>query len=260
MRLFRLLLGIMAISVQRELAHRANLLFEATLAAFGAAAGLLALRIVYAQVEALAGWRLEEAIVLLGMYQLISGLLATFVEPNLAWFANKVISGELDDLLLKPAPSLFTASLGMCQPWALLQVGLGAAIVVAGVAPLGAQLTAAGVASALLLLLAGAVITWASRVLLASLAFWAPGVEPTVLYSAFWQLGRYPVDVYSPAVRGLLTYLVPVAFISSIPARSLTRGADLPLLAVGLGAALGSALLAYAVWRLGLRRYTSATS
>ncbi len=61
-------------------------------------------------------------------------------------------------------------------------------------------------------------------------------------------------------MRGLLTYLVPVAFISSIPARSLTRGADLPLLAVGLGAALGSALLAYAVWRLGLRRYTSATS
>src|SRR5258706_3206610 len=144
------------------------------------------------QVEALAGWRLEEAIVLLGMYQLISGLLATFVEPNLAWFANKVISGELDDLLLKPAPSLFTASLGMCQPWALLQVGLGAAIVVAGVAPLGAQLTAAGVASALLLLLAGAVMARASRVLLARLAFWAPGVEPTVHDSAFRQLGRYP--------------------------------------------------------------------
>ena len=260
MRLFRLLLGIMAISVQRELAHRANLLFEAILALFGAAAGLLALRLVYTQVEALAGWRLEEAIVLLGMFQLVSGLQATFVEPNLAWFANKVTSGELDDVLLKPVPSLFSASLGVCQPWALLQVALGAAVVVAGVAPLGAQVTATGAASALLLLLEGAVIAWGARVLLASLAFWAPGVEPTVLYSAFWQLGRYPVDIYYPAVRILLTYLVPVAFISSIPARTLTHGANMQLLAIGLGAALGAALLAGAVWRQGLRRYTSATS
>ncbi len=125
MRLLKLLLGIVAISIQRELAHRANLLFETLLALFGAAAGLLALRIVYTQAEVLAGWRIEEAIVLLGMYQLVSGLLATFVEPNLAWFAGKVTSGELDDLLLKPVPSLLMASLGGCQPWALLQVMLG---------------------------------------------------------------------------------------------------------------------------------------
>jgi ABC-2 type transport system permease protein len=259
MWLFKLLLGIVAISIQRELAHRANLLFEALLALFGTAAGLLALRIVYTQAEALAGWRLEEAIVLLGMYQLVSGLLATFVEPNLAWFAGKVISGELDDLLLKPVPSLLMASLGGCQPWALLQVALGI-VIVGAAAPLETQITATSALSALLLLLAGAVIAWATRVLLASLAFWAPGVEPTVLYSAFWQLGRYPVDIYHPIVRGLLIYLVPVAFVGSIPARALTRGADPALLALGLAAALGAVLLAQAAWRLGLRRYTSATS
>jgi ABC-2 type transport system permease protein len=259
MWLFKLLLGIVAISIQRELAHRANLLFEALLALFSTAAGLLALRIVYTQAEALAGWRLEEAIVLLGMYQLVSGLLATFVEPNLAWFAGKVIGGELDDLLLKPVPSLLMASLGGCQPWALLQVALGILIVGAAM-PLETQITATNALSALLLLLAGAVIAWATRVLLASLAFWAPGVEPTVLYSAFWQLGRYPVDIYHPIVRGLLIYLVPVAFVGSIPARVLTRGADPALLALGLAAALGAVLLAQAAWRLGLRRYTSATS
>jgi ABC-2 type transport system permease protein len=259
MWLFKLLLGIVAISIQRELAHRANLLFEALLALFSTAAGLLALRIVYTQAEALAGWRLEEAIVLLGMYQLVSGLLATFVEPNLAWFAGKVIGGELDDLLLKPVPSLLMASLGGCQPWALLQVALGILIVGAAM-PLETQITATNALSALLLLLAGAVIAWATRVLLASLAFWAPGVEPTVLYSAFWQLGRYPVDIYHPIVRGLLIYLVPVAFVGSIPARALTRGADPALLALGLAAALGAVLLAQAAWRLGLRRYTSATS
>jgi ABC-2 type transport system permease protein len=260
MRWLRLLSGSVVISIQRELAHRANLLFEAFLTAFGTAAGVLALTFVYAQVETLAGWRLEEAIVLLGAYQLVGGLLEMFVEPNLAWFVGKVINGELDDMLLQPLPSLFTASLGTCRPWALFQVVLGVAIIGVGVAPLGARLTPGGVASALLLLLAGAVITWASRVLLASLAFWAPGVEPTVLYSAFWQLGRYPVDVYRPAVRLLLTYLIPVAFITTIPARTLTRGADLRLLGIGLAAAMGAALLARAVWRLGLRRYTSATS
>jgi hypothetical protein len=37
---------------------------------------------------------------------------------------------------------------------------------------------------------------WASRLLLAVVVFWAPQVELDVLYSALWQCGRYPVQIY----------------------------------------------------------------
>jgi ABC-2 type transport system permease protein len=170
------------------------------------------------------------------------------------------MTGELDDLLLRPVPSLYLASLGTCRPWAFSEVVLGMAIVAIGAMQIGGSLTAAGALAALMLLAAGAVLAWASRVLLACLAFWAPGFELEVLYSAVWQLGRYPVNIYHPAIRWLLTYVVPMAFIAAVPARALTRGADPMLLIGGLAAAGAAAWVAQRAWQAGLRRYTSATS
>jgi ABC-2 type transport system permease protein len=261
MRLFKLLRGIFMIALQRELAYRANLIFEAVQVFVGTAAGLLALLAVFSHTKSLAGWTLAETIVLLGAFQIITGLLQTFVLPNLSWFAaSKVMSGELDDLLLRPVSSLFMASLGTCQPWALSGVALGMVIIAIGAAQAGVLPTVASASAALLLLAVGAVLAWSSRVLLACLAFWAPGFEPDVLYSAVWQLGRYPVNIYHPAIRWLLTYVVPVAFIAAVPARTLTRGANPLLLVGGLAAAGASVWMAQSVWQAGLRRYTSATS
>ncbi len=260
LRLPKLLVCIFVIALQRELSHRANLIVQALLTTIGIAAGVTTLLIVYRHVETLAGWRLHETLVLLGAYHVVSGLFQTFVEPNLVWFAEKVRRGELDDLLLQPVPSLFMASLGTSQPWSLGEALLGLVVMALGMAGLGGAITAGNATGCALLLLAGVAIAWAARVVLASLAFWAPGIEPTVLYSAFWQLGRYPVTIYHTFVRRFLTYVVPVAFISTIPARALTRGADLPLLVAGLVAAIGAIVLAHLIWHAGLQRYTSATS
>jgi ABC-2 type transport system permease protein len=260
MRLLRLLSHIIAISIQRKLAHRSNLVFEAALTLITTVSGLLALTIVFSYTETLAGWRLEEVVILLGMFQIVSGLLNALLRPKLDWFESKVFGGQLDDMLRLPVSSLFLASLSVCEPWAFFQGLVGLIIVGVGVAPVVETLTLANILAALFLLACGVIITWASRVLLACLAFFAPGAEPTVLYDAFWQLGRYPVGVYQPAVRRLLTYAIPVAFISSIPARTLVSGANVAQLGVGLAAAVASAALAWGIWRQGLRRYTSATS
>jgi ABC-2 type transport system permease protein len=263
LRLARLAGGIFVASLLQSLAHRTNLAVSVALSALGAAGTLGALAAVYAHVERLAGWRFGEALVLLGVYLIVSGLLETFVWPNLQWFGGKVKDGQLDDLLLTPAPVLFTATFGACQPLALTGVALGVAFVVAGVRALGAGavlITPANILACAALLLAGAVVAWALRLLIAGVALWSPGLELDVFYSSLWQLGRYPVDVYAPWVRRVLTYVVPVAFVSTFPARTLTHGADPQALLAGLFAACSSVVVVSAVWRAGLRRYSSATS
>ncbi len=260
LRLLRLFGRMVSLTIQRELAHRVNLLFQALLTLSRVAAGLAALSVIYTHVSTLAGWTAAQAIVLLGAFEIVSGLLEAFIEPNLAFFTAKVNGGDLDDLLLQPAPSLFTASFNTCQPWALAQVALGALIITFGVAHLGTDLSLSGALAGLFLLLVGVVIMWASRLLLASLAFWTPGLELSILYSSWWQLGRYPITIYPGAIRWVLTYIVPVAFIATFPAYALTRGAD-PLLLFGGALAAACALMLVAfVWRAGLHRYTSATS
>lgn len=260
MRLAKLLGRIVTLSVQRELAHRANLTLSLVLMIIDLGASVAALSLVFTQTATLAGWRPFEALALLGAFQLVSGLLNAFLEPNLAWFAGKVTSGELDDALLQPVPSLFTVSMGACSPLALPRVILGAVLIGVAVA-LGGGASFGGLLTCLALLAAGAAITWATRVMLATLAFWAPGFEPSILYSAFWQLGRYPIGVYHPLIRHLLTYVVPVAFIATLPAEALMRGqGGIELALLGAGVAALAFVAATLAWRAGIKRYTGATS
>jgi ABC-2 type transport system permease protein len=260
MQLIRLFAAIFSMSLRRELAFRTDLIFQLFMTVASISSGLAALGIVYTQTETLGGWRLDEAIVLLGTYQIVSGFLATFIEPNVLWFAGQVRSGKLDDILLKPVSSVFLASLGSCAPLGLSQALVGLVVLGIGLHEGGAAPTLSGVISWLLLLAVGLMVTWASRVLLASLALWAPSIELDVVYGALWQFGRYPVSIYQQPIRFVLTYILPVAFISTFPTRALTRGASPSLLLVGVLVGVGSIVVVRAVWKAGLKRYTSATS
>lgn len=260
MRWLRLLAAVVSLSLRRELAFRANLICQVLLAAVVVASGLAALALVYTRTETLGGWSLGEAIVLFGTFQLMAGLLATFIEPNLMWFANQVRSGKLDDALLKPVPSIVLVSLGSCAPLRLAEAVMGAAVVGVGLSELGRVPTPSAIVGWLLMLGAGIAITWATRVLVASLALWAPALELDVVYGAVWQFGRYPVSIYPRPIRFALTYMVPVAFIATVPARALIRGPSVELVLAALAVAAAAIAIVRAVWDAGLKRYTSATS
>jgi ABC-2 type transport system permease protein len=104
------------------------------------------------------------------------------------------------------------------------------------------------------------IAAWAIRLACATVSFWALGLELSVFWYAPWTLGRYPIDAYGRVARTLLTYVLPVAFVSTFPARALTRGASSSLLAGGALTAVVMSGGVWLLWRAGLRRYTSATS
>jgi len=248
-------------SLRRTLAFRANLFFDVVLALIGVGAALTSVLVVFTQTNSLVGWSRAEAFVLIGTFQLLTGLKGTFIDPNLSWFPeNAVRNGKLDTYLLQPAPSLFLASLAMSSPLALLQSWLGLAVVGVGISEYGHLPSLSGFLAWLVLLAVGLVITWTLGVLFACLAFWAPRLQLDVFYGSAWQLARYPVAIYRRPLRLLLTYVFPMALIATQPAGALLHGLR-PMVMVGsVAGAAGSALLALICWRLGLRRYTGATS
>ncbi|WP_202805719.1 ABC transporter permease [Actinopolymorpha alba] len=247
-------------SLRRQITFRADLVFELVLTVVGLAASIAALGMIYTRTDTLGGWGPGEAIALLGTFQIITGLRTAFVEPNLQWFGKQVKEGTFDAILTQPAPAIFLASLNTCAPLALGQVGLGAIVVAYGVHEASVSITPAGVAAWLALLVAATVIMWATRALLAALVFWAPELTLDVVYDSVWQFARYPVDIYQRPLRMLLTYVLPVAFLATVPARVLLDTGQLVAVPVSIGLAIGSYLLAHLAWQAGLRRYTSATS
>ena len=68
------------------------------------------------------------------------------------------------------------------------------------------------------------------------------------------------MSIYRQPIRFVLTWVLPVAFISTFPAHALARGAGPVLIVGGLAIGLAALVIVRTVWNSGLRRYTSATS
>ena len=260
MRVLRIMGGILSISLQRDLAYRSEIFVRLGLSLLAAFGALVSLGAVYAHVETLVGWTFGEALLVAGMFMIVNGILLTFIEPNLEWFAEKLRQGMLDDVLTKPVSSIFLTSFATSRPWSLVDVLVGVGVAAYGVASLDRAVTIGGIAGCVGLLIVGVIAAWAIRLACALVAFWAVGLELSVFWYTPWTLGRYPVDAYGRVARTFLTYVIPVAFVSTFPARALTRGAGSALLLGGLVTAVLVCCAAGLLWRAGLRRYVSATS
>ena len=72
--------------------------------------------------------------------------------------------------------------------------------------------------------------------------------------------GRYPVSVYPPALRLLFTFVLPVAFLTTVPAEALIGRGAWPWAAGSLLVAFLALVGTLLFWHFALRHYTSASS
>jgi ABC-2 type transport system permease protein len=113
----------------------------------------------------------------------------------------------------------------------------------------------------LLLVLNGLLLATAFHITVLSLGIITFEIDHTaMIYRDLINLGRLPVDIYKEPLRGILTYLVPVGIMMTLPAKAL-MGLVSPIgiilsLAVGVVAVLASIRF----WNFALTKYTSASS
>ena len=73
------------------------------------------------------------------------------------------------------------------------------------------------------MLLTGSVIIYSFFLILATLAFWLVRVENILtIFQSMYEAGRWPISLYPGWLRYGLTFVVPVAFATTIPVEALT--------------------------------------
>jgi len=82
----------------------------------------------------------------------------------------------------------------------------------------------------------------------------------TWIFDSVFRMGRYPVGLYPGWLRLVLTWVVPVGFMTTVPAQALAGEVAPGMLWGGVALAIGLLLAASALFRVGLRCYTSASS
>lgn len=258
----RILVVFIKNSVQNEAAYRVNLLVNVLLAVVGVGSSMAGVLVLYTHAETIQGWTLSETLALLGVFAVMNGLINSFIGPNLDLFAEDVRKGKLDFALMKPVNSQFLVSFQQCNIWGLADVFTGVGVVVYALSlGFGRGTGPLQVLAFLIAATAGTVIVYSLWVSLATIAFWTVKIDNmTTILRAFFSMGRFPVDMYPSWLGRILTYVVPVAFITTVPVEALSsRGSPLALLGSVMIAAL-SLWLSTRLWRLGLSRYTSASS
>jgi ABC-2 type transport system permease protein len=262
-RYLRLVASFIRVSTQQELAYRANFFIHLLHSVLNLGTGVLGLVVLFDQVQTVRGWDLPATLALLGVYLIIGALRGLFIGPSLdalVGMDGEVWTGRFDYTLLRPADVQFLASMRHWQPFALFDLLLGLGVLAVACWRLGQILTPAHLFSFLCALAASVAILYAILLAFAGLVFWSPGFLFTWVFDGILQMARYPVDLYPGWLRLVLTWVVPIGLMTTLPAQALTGNLSLPALGTGLAMALVLVAGASVLFRAGLRRYTSASS
>jgi ABC-2 type transport system permease protein len=167
----------------------------------------------------------------------------------------------LDFVLLKPIDSQFWVSLRIMAPAGLPEIGLGLVLIVWAASRAGASLSLGTSLVAVLMLFVGGVILYALWFVIAATSIWFVKTwNATEVLRAVLASGRFPVSAYPPTLRLVFTLVLPVAFLTTVPAEVILGRAAMPMLVLGLFLAVLFFLGSRAFWLFALRYYTSASS
>lgn len=250
-------------SSQNELAYQANFWISLLHSLLNLVTGVLGLVVLFSQVETIRGWDFTSTLALLGAYLTIGALRGLFLGPSLEALAGmdgEVWTGQLDFTLLRPADVQFLASFRHWRPLALLDLALGVGVLGLALSRLSPGLAPVHLLTFGLTLIVAVTILYAILLAFAGLVFWSPGFLFTWIFEALFQLARYPVGLYPGWLRLVLTWVVPVGLMTTVPAQALTGSLPPGVLPGSIGLALALLLAASILFRAGLRRYASASS
>ena len=261
MHILKLIGVFLKINLQIALAYRADTLVNILINLMWLGWELLGLRIIFSNTDTLAGWGPGELIALLGVFRLVELLMAAVIWPATEKFNTSVRDGTLDYTLLQPANSLFLVSFSRIVVWRVWDLLLAAILIVVGIRMSGGAPTPSSLGAFLLLAISGLAVIYSLWVVFCALTFWFVKFDNNVtILQALTGAGRYPVTIYPPWLRLIVTYLVPIALATSIPLMGLRGELSGLQVMVFIGIGLGALLIASRVWKAGVRHYSGASS
>jgi ABC-2 type transport system permease protein len=249
-----------ATSVASELEYRVNFVLATVTSLGGLVGSVFSLSLFYQNGHELGGWPWHQGLIVMGLFTVLQGLSRTLLNANLSRIVEHVRTGTLDFVLLKPVDSQFWLSLRRFSPWGLPDVVFGVGVVVHAGTRL--HLDAGDCLLALVPVVFSLLILYSLWYAIATTTIWYVKIyNVTEVLQALLSAGRFPIDAFPAGVyRFVFTFVIPVAFLTTVPARALLGHAGPSSLAVSGVFALALFAASRWFWRFALRFYTSASS
>lgn len=260
-RYARLLAVQFRTSAVTAIQYRFDFIVEGAIALLWMGVTLVPILVVFSVRERVADWTYGEALVVVGWFTLLKGVLEGAVSPSLTAVVEHVRQGTLDFVLLKPADAQFLVSTAKFEPWRVIDLaGAGAVFIWAfhlvGRAPAPRHLAVAAV-----LLVVAVLVLYSFWILVVSASFYVVRVDNlSYLFGSIFDAARWPVFVFKGALRFVFTFVFPLALMTTYPAMALLGTLTAATAGAAVLGGLAFAAAARLVWTRAIRAYTSASS
>ena len=245
-----------------RLAYKADFFISVASTLVATVFGLALVFLLFRRAPQIAGWTFDEILFLYG-FGLIPLALFNTVSVNLYYFGQfYIVEGKFDRVLLRPVHSLFQVMSEQFRLESLSDALVGFALVIYAGSRIGIDFGAMQWLIGAGAVACGVMIYLGVFLILTCVSFWAEdrvGVIPPV-YNML-TFGRYPLDIYNPLIRFLLSWIIPFGFAAFYPSAKLLGHSehDQIFLALPLVAA-ASVTIAILLWNRGVRNYSSTGS
>ncbi|HEX8114017.1 MAG TPA: ABC-2 family transporter protein [Kofleriaceae bacterium] len=261
-RLLRLFALQFRVSAASAMAYRANFLIQGAMSAAWTVLNLVPLIVVFGHSDKIAeDWDRPSALIVMAYFTGVHAVIEGTISPSMQDLVEKIRSGAFDYVLLKPVDAQAMISTSRYEPWRVFDLLAAIAIAVYALIQRGEAPSAIDIALGIALFGAGVLATYALWMVCAAASFWVVRLDNLMfLLGSIFDVARWPVDVFQGVWRFVFTFVIPVAVMTTYPARALLGRLGPARTLATAGGALLLLVLSRVIWRTAIRSYTSASS
>lgn len=245
--------------MKTRLQYRADVFVELISDLLLQAVNLIFILVVFGHTDFLNGWSRDEIIFIYGFFLVPYAIFSAFFN---IWDFNEryIVKGEFDRVLTRPVHSLFQIILERIELESLFGAVTGLIVMFYAGVRLDLQISWYDPFLFVLFVVGGVLVYAGTFIMVACISFFADAntsIMP-MMYN-IGNYGRYPVDIYNRAIRFILTWILPFAFVGVYPAAYFLKKTEwyaYSFLTPLIGAVFF--ILSVLLWNAGVKRYRGA--
>jgi ABC-2 type transport system permease protein len=182
--------------------------------------------LIYRSGASFPGWSFDEVLLIQSIFTRSNGMASIMLGGVLWTTMEHIREGSFEIVLLRPLNPLFFLVASNFEPASF-------GLVLGGGVLFGVSIAHTGIASAaaflqfILLFLAGFAVMSGISIIMAATSFkWVGNSRIPEIFDSIKTFGKYPVSIFPKAIKGIITFIIPVGMIGFFPAGALLGRID----------------------------------
>lgn len=250
--------------LKEHMEYRLNFIIGTIAMILATAVSVLYIWAIFDNIPSLNGWSFEQVLFLIGTSTIAYSLADIFLSGLDSWNIEPAVrNGEIDRALLRPIGTIPYFILDFCLNITEIgELATGLVITYFASSMLGIEWTLFSLLLYIIFLISASLIVFSFNVIISSLSFFI--VKTQSISDLFWnftKLTLYPLDIFNPTTRFIMTFIFPLGFVSYYPSQPFV-GNGLWVSAAYLTPVIAIIMvgISYGVWKYCIKHYTSTGS